>query len=465
MTKMLITTRLDQRVSMNQQLQQAITLLQYNSVDLKQLVQQFIETNPLIDVDEPEVGDNDKTSLISNDAQDESHLTNYSADFNKTRQYQQHQEDNALENYSSPKSLRDYMLEQTLLCKFTVSQQVIAESIIDAVDDNGRLTLTIDDLRESITEPTQPDMETVLEVLKRIQTFDPAGVGARNVRESLLIQLEFLISEDNVWQCANNIITYCYDMFTTNHSKKIMKRLNITQGEYSAAMVLIRSLNPNPGRAYSGDPDINIEPELYVKKIKNTWHVFLAESILTHVKINKQYQDLIKQSKQHGSYEALNRELQEAQWLMKGLQRRNETLIKVAICIVEFQKDFLEYGHAFMKPLNIIDVSHHVNLHESTVSRVTTGKYISTPRGVFELKYFFPSHVSTQAGDICSDTAVKSLIKEIISQEKPGHAHSDSQIAAILKERGIKIARRTVAKYREAIQILPSYQRAQMQPF
>jgi RNA polymerase sigma-54 factor len=463
MTKMLITTKLDQRVSMNQQLQQAITLLQYNTLDLKQLVQQFIETNPLIDVEESEAVDNDNASLISNDAQDESHLTKYSADFIKSRQYHHNQDDNALENYSSPKSLREYMLEQTLLCKFTVSQQIVAESLIDAVDDNGRLNLTLEDIQQSITEPCQPEMGMVEEVLQRIQTFDPAGVGARNVRESLLIQLGFLNADDNVWLLANNIITYCYDLFTVNNSKKIMKRLNVSQEQYSEAMVLIRSLNPNPGRAYSGDPDINVEPELYVKKIKNTWHVFLAESILTHVKINRQYQDLIKQSKQHGSYEALNRELQEAQWLMKGLQRRNETLVKVAICIVEFQKDFLENGHAFMKPLNIVDVSHHVNLHESTVSRVTTGKYISTPRGVFELKYFFPSHVSTQGGIDCSDTAVKSLIKEIISQEKAGHAHSDSEIAAILKERGTKIARRTVAKYREAIQILPSYQRVQMQ--
>jgi RNA polymerase sigma-54 factor len=214
---------------------------------------------------------------------------------------------------------------------------------------------------------------------------------------------------------------------------------------------------------FSTEMNINLEPELYVKKVKNKWQVFLAESLLTQVKINKQYQEIIRQHKKQGSYATLKHELEEARNLLKGLKKRNETLLAVGSYIIELQQDFLERGPAFMKPMNIVDVSQVLTIHESTVSRVTTGKYIMTNRGVFELKYFFPSHVGMQTGDTCSAIAVKSYIKEIINQETVEHALSDEEIAEILRKKGITISRRTVAKYRESMKILASYQRAREQ--
>ena len=451
-TKMLVSVRLDQRLTMSQQLRQAITLLQYNTLDLKQLIQQHIETNPLLEVDEPEV----ESDFFSTDLK-QGELTKYSADFNKTSQY--YEGEDTLENHAVAKTFHDYLLEQTLLCQFNPAQQIIAEMLIHAIDENGYLVMSLEEIQQSAELSVTPSLDSIGDVLKTIQTFEPIGVGARDLRECLLIQLEFYNKKDAAWDCAYKIVSQFFDVISENNPRKIMKKLEITQKDYNDAMNIIRTLHPNPGAQYVSEDYLNIEPELFVKKIKNTWQVFLAGSILTSLKINKQYQDVIRNSRAHDSYAALKQELEEAKWLMKGLKRRNETLLNVATYIMEMQQDFLEQGHSAMRPMNIIDVSQALNVHESTVSRVTTGKFIITPHGVFELKYFFPSHVSTKNGDTRSATSVKSLIKDIIAQEVDGHIFSDNEIADILQKKGINIARRTVAKYREALNILSSYQR------
>ncbi len=461
--KMLVTVKLDQRLMMSQQLRQAIMLLQYNTLELKQFVQQCLEKNPLIETEETEehVSLDETPTMVSGAEEDSSQLFKYSA--NLSRRHVNYEDESTIENYSAQKSLREHLLEQTLLCQFDQLQQTIAEAIVDAIDDNGYLTMSLEDLQCAISEMNPPDIHIVKEVLKKVQTFDPVGVGSRDMRECLLLQLDCHLEKNTTWQTAYNIVHDYFDTESFTNSKKIMKQLGVTRQQYQAALVLLRTLDPHPGMQYSENTDMNIEPELYVKKIRNTWRVFLSESILTSIKINTQYQDLIKKNKQHGSYGGLKQELEEAKWLIKGLKKRNETLFAVASHIVELQKDFLDLGPSHMKSMNIADVAQELDLHESTISRVTTGKYIATPRGVFELKYFFPSHVSTQTGEFCSAIAVKELIKEIVSQETEQHALSDSDIAAQLKARGINIARRTVAKYREALRILPSYQR-QMQP-
>jgi RNA polymerase sigma-54 factor len=454
---MQLVAKLDQRLAMNQQLRQAITLLQYNTIELKQLVQHYVENNPLIDVEEAENAEHRQEA-----DGDKNRNNDYTAALTKAHQHQDYRSDNALENYSVPLSLREYLLDQTLLCKFDDIEQCVAEAIIDAIDDQGYLTMTTTEIREAIDSTGVIDVAFVDAVLKRIQTFDPSGVAASSMQESLLIQLEQLPEQHPAWSIARRMITDCFDMIASNNSKKIMKKLGISATEYTAAMNLIRSLDPQPGLRHSNEMDIHSEPELFVKKVGDTWQVYLANSVLTHVKINKQYQDLLKKSKKEGAYEALTQELQEAQWLLKGLKKRNETLLRVAMHIVEMQNEFFDQGHSAMKPMNIIDVSQALELHESTVSRITTGKYISTPHGIFELKFFFPSHVLTHSGDTCSDTAVKALIKEIISNEAENHILSDGEITLLLQEKGINIARRTVAKYREALKILSSYQRQQL---
>jgi RNA polymerase sigma-54 factor len=452
-TKMLLTARLDQRLVMSQQLTQAITLLQYTTLDLKQIVKQYIETNPLIDVDEHEPEEQTHA--------DENQSFQHSAASRKISRYNKDnvQDDNTLENYSIPKGLREHLLEQTLLCKFNPLEQQIAEGIIDAIDENGYLSMSADEIQQILQTADASLVETVI---KKVQSFEPPGIACRDMRECLSLQLQFLAPKDDTHSLACDIISHHFELLALRNVKVLVKKLGVNQEQYNAAMALIRSLNPKPGLQYSNEIEHNMEPELHIKKIKDKWCVFLNESILTNVKINQTYHEAIKSNRKHASYEALSKELQEAQWLLKGLQRRNETLLKVATHIIKLQHDFIEHGQAFMKPMNIIDVSQALELHESTVSRVTSGKYISTPRGVFELKYFFPSYVLTESGETCSDTAVKEFIKEIIGREAMEHKYySDGEIAALLKEKGIHIARRTVAKYRDALRILPSQQRAQ----
>lgn len=454
-TKMQMSVKLDQRLTMNQQLRQAITLLQYNTLDLKQFVQQCIETNPLLEIEETENSQEENENSSYEEEQNPAEF-NYSA--NSTKLHSSYDE-SILENCAIPKSLRALLLEQTLICQFDEIEQIVAELIVDAIDEKGYLTMSLEEIQRTIVDVEIPSMDLMQNVLNKIQTFEPLGVASRSIRECLLIQLESLTEKNATWELACQIISQYFDTIAANNTKKMIKNLGVTTKEYADAMDLIRTLNPNPGITYSSDNSGNVEPELYVKKIKNEWRVFLTKSILTDIKVNNQYKELIKENKKHGSYPSLKRELEEAQWLLKGLQRRNETLLNVGTYIVELQKEFLDHGHTHMKPMNIIDVSQALNLHESTVSRVTTGKYIATPRGVFELKFFFPSHVSTQAGDECSATAVKAHIKDIINHEVDGHVLSDNELTEILKQKGINIARRTVTKYRESLNILSSYQR------
>lgn len=463
--KMILTTKLNQQLVMNQQLSQAITLLQYNSQELKQLVQQYIDTNPLIEhesidlTDNNDTEDNDIKPDPSTNHEDVTHLNQYSADISKSSNYAG--DESLLENIPASKSLRQHLLDQLPLCGFNSSEQTLAEAIIDAINDDGRLIHTKDEIIQSGHLDAVSTLDYFPKVLERIQQLDPPGIGAYTLQECLLIQIKLGNYDDILANTALNILNDYFDLLATNKLKLLQNKLKIETDIFNNAIQLIKSLDPKPGLNFTNDLGLHIEPELFVKKIRNEWKVFLAESILTKININKEYQNIIKTHKTHQAYAALSKELQEAQWLIKGLQRRNETLLITANQIIKHQLNFLEHGKTFMKPLNISDISAEVGLHESTISRVTTGKYIATPFGVFELKYFFPSYVLTDTGHSCSEVAVKEHIKEIVSNETAIHVYSDSDIAKLLKEKGINIARRTVAKYREALKILPSYQRSQ----
>ncbi len=450
---MLMTMKLDQRLAMSQQLRQAITLLQYNTVELRQLVQQYIETNPLIDIEEIELASNYE-NLDENNFQSASPV-NIS---NQSMQYG----DTSFENYPQIKSLREYLIDQTLLCKFNNVEQTIAEAIIDTIDDDGFLTMSLEEIYQSILEISPVTMEQIESILKKIQTFDPAGIASHDIRECLLNQLHACYLKNNIWDLAHEIINKLLENFSFNSIKQIIKQMKGSNQDYAGAISLIKSFNFHPGGQYISNNNLHHKPELYVENISGNWQIYLVDSVLTHVKINKQYQELMKKDKKHAAYASLKQELEEAKWLVNGLKKRNQTLLQVANHIIKMQQEFLIHGHESLQPMNIIDVSDALGLHESTVSRITTGKYISTPYGVFELKYFFPSQVATQSGDGCSSVTVKSFIKDIISKETAKHIYSDSDIVNLLKEKGITIARRTVAKYRESMNLLSSYQR-QMQ--
>ena len=445
--KLVLTTKLDQRMQMSPKLMQAITLLQHNTLELKQIVQTELEQNPLLELEESE-------ETESLDAMEES----ASFQFRSRDQAVSWEEDNGLENLAARYDLTAHLTQQTLLARFNTKEQVIAEAIIAAVDEAGRLTMSDAELKEAITISVSE--EDVAAVVKVMQTFDPAGVCARTLAECLLLQLAHQDIDDGMKSLTERLISHCLLDATTNNIKKKLQALKISDDEYQAALEVLRKLDPQPGLRFAQDDALYAEPELYVKKTRQGWRAYLAESILTRLKIDKQYQQLLKEHRHETASNALQQKLQEAQWLLKGIKRRNETLLNVANEIVKFQSDFFEKGPSGLKPLNIAEIAFATEVHESTISRVTSGKYMVTPYGVLELKYFFPSHLQTLGGAQCSATAVKELIKAIIAKESLHQVYSDGEIAEKLKEQGISVARRTVTKYREAMNILSSYERA-----
>lgn len=455
---MLMTLKLDQRLTMSQQLRQAITLLQYGTLDLKQFLQQELVKNPLLECEDMEASALDAQPVDDYQTIETAHVISADVSHYRATSYR-FEDESSLENMAVAKTLRQHLLEQMLLCRFNPEETCIAETIIDAIDEKGYLTMPLTDIQAVVNDTFIPDLSAMEKILKILQGFDPVGIAARDMQECLLLQLNAMNDRNETWQHAYAIIQYSFSAGANHNTKKLIKKLNISEHEYVEAVGLIRRLNPEPGLTYASEDAAMVEPEVVVEKHKDNWQVYLAESILTNIKINNQYQELIRQHKKDNSFDVLKKELESARSLLKGLTRRNETLLAVASYIVEMQKEFLEQGPLAMKPMNIIDAANALGLHESTISRITNGKYIATPKGVFELKYFFPSYVATQSGDTCSATSVKAYIKEMISTETLSHVLSDADLVEKLKEKGIHIARRTVAKYREAMNILPSYQR------
>jgi RNA polymerase sigma-54 factor len=444
-----LTQKLDQRLTMNQQLRQAIMLLQYNTIDLKEMVKKLIEENPLLEAEHEDI--NTQSDIKAQ--QENAYL--YSPDITTELGGRS---DFYLDNITAPPNLRQHLMAQTVYCQFSNLETDIVEAIIDGIDDNGYLSMSIDEIIHSLSL-SDVTADLIEKMITKVQSFDPPGICARNLRECLFLQLQSLKDKNAYWEIACKIVNEYFEAKKLINNRHILKSLQISQHDYLMALNLIKSLNPRPGLLYALDIHSDIEPELYVKKIKNSWRVFITESILTNVRVNQHYQELIRQRKRSDKGKSLHKELQEAQWLIKGIKRRNETLLAVGSFIMESQLEFLEHGPAYVKSMNLQEVAQALSLHESTISRITTGKYIATSWGVFELKYFFPSHVTTMTGEICSAATVKALIKKIIDEEISSNILSDNDIMMILKEQGINIARRTVAKYREELNILPSYQR------
>lgn len=459
MNKMLIRTSLDQRMMLSPQLLQSIALLQYTNLDLKELFDKTLEENIFIEEhDEKEL----KFKNLDSGTYEKTlwHESTVERKYGDARSCGQVSDDFFYENYSKPKTLHDYLLEQTLLCQFSKEQQLVAEAIIDAIDDNAQLSISLEEIHKSHHVLFSIPFQTFPQVLSIIQGFDPAGVGWRDNRECLLIQLRNFIEQDKMSVIAQEIVTNYFEFIHVGLSKKHLDTLGISHSEYIEAISLILSLDPKPARQFSQEYNFNIEPDLIIKKHQGRWNIFLNDAVIPRVQLSKSYQSLLQSLKTHDSYPALKEKLHEAQSLLTGLKNRNETLMRVGTFIIKNQEDFLDYGQEYMKPLIISDIASVLHLHASTISRITTGKYMSTPRGVFELKYFFSSHVNTDSGEQCSATKVKMHIKNIIAEENKLHPYSDIQLASMLKDKSIHIARRTIAKYRDALKIPPAYLRA-----
>jgi RNA polymerase sigma-54 factor len=342
------------------------------------------------------------------------------------------------------------------------TDRLIAMAIIDAIDDNGRLTETLEDIHESVSEELEIELDEVVAVLHMLQQFEPAGVCARDLEECLRIQLQQLPADTPYLDQARVLVTRHMNQLASGDFAQIMRRMRLDEDTLRDVLSVLQNLDPHPGLTVGEDTTEYIVPDVFVRKREGRWVVELNPDIAPRLRINDQYAKLVRRADQSDDNNFLRDNLQEARWFLKSLQSRNETLMKVATRIVEHQRNFLEYGEEAMKPLVLHDIAEAVEMHESTISRVTTRKYMHTPRGIFELKYFFSSHVATTSGGECSSTAIRALIRKLVAAENPRKPLSDSKITQLLEEQGIKVARRTVAKYRDTLLIPPSNERKRL---
>jgi RNA polymerase sigma-54 factor len=362
---------------------------------------------------------------------------------------------------SSSQTLHDHLTWQMELTPFSDTDRAIATTIIDSINDDGYLTCDLEDILVAVAHEDL-QLDEVEAVLHRVQQYDPPGIAARDPKECLLLQLNQLKRGTPWLREAIELVGTHFDLLARQDHNQIKRRLKIDDDELIQITNLIRSLNPHPGTSVAEAEPRYVVPDVFVTRKKGQWRVELNPSTTPKLRVNAEYANLIKRADQSDDNNYLKNHLQEARWFIKSLMSRNETLLKVASKIVEFQRGFFDYGEEAMRPLVLRDIAEAVDMHESTISRVTTNKYMHTPRGTLEFKYFFSSHVGTSSGGECSATAIRALIKKLISAEKPNKPLSDNKIAGILGEQGINIARRTVAKYREAMAIPPSNERKRL---
>jgi RNA polymerase sigma-54 factor len=458
---------------MTPQLQQAIKLLQLSAQELETELLEALETNPLLDreesiSDEPlkdsalEQGDTgsgealERAEGVDEYSTEESGWDNYYQAMPATAasappKNQSVGTDRSIDYAdTSADDLEQHLLWQLNLAHCTTADMAIGIAIIDAINDDGYLTESPEDIRNSLLPDYQVETDEVEAVLHRIQRFDPVGVGATSVSECLLIQLELLDPTTPGFLAAGQIIEHHLEILARQDVMALKQALHVDDPSLQVAIDLVRSLEPRPGAKIPSNEVQYVRPDVIVKKINGLWRANLYEEFMPKLTINNYYVNLIGNAKkQDANY--LKGQLQEARWLIKSLETRNETLLKVATAIVAHQYAFFEQGDEAMKPLVLREVAEAIDMHESTVSRVTSRKYMLTPQGVLEFKHFFSSHVGTADGGECSATAIQAMIRKLIEDETPKKPLSDSKIAVILNQRGIDVARRTVAKYREAI--------------
>ncbi|MEL0083953.1 MAG: RNA polymerase factor sigma-54 [Gammaproteobacteria bacterium] len=503
--KQTLELRVSQQLTMTPQLQQAIKLLQLSTLELQQEINEALETNPMLEVDEDQLtGESDNvdfstpevseqiTSAVSPDSgsetSDSDGETGTSVDLNDANTIPDEtpldtdwQETFAESSYelisgSAPtnrqgeelpdftatthkaETLTDHLTWQLDLTPFSDRDRIIAEAIIDAIDGNGYLRASTEDLLASLpVDDEQPyQQEEVITALHRVQQFDPPGVAARDLRECMAIQLNQLGEEAPGREAALLILDHL-DLLAKREFKQLRRKTQLDDDQLRLAIAVIQQLNPRPGSGVADEPTEYITPDVFVRKVGDRWKIELNPAIAPKLQINALYSGMIKRRDSGETNTYLKNHLTEARWFINSLHSRNHTLVKVATAIVDRQRDFFEHGAEHMKPMVLNDIAGDVEMHESTISRVTNRKYMHTPAGIFELKYFFSSHVSTADGGTASATAIQAKIKLLISEEtKP---LSDSKLATLLKDAGFNVARRTVAKYREALKIPPSNER------
>jgi len=492
--KQSLQLRIGQSLTMTPQLQQAIRLLQLSTLELSTEVQEALDSNMMLEVD-------DSSSPSSDASQSEASTETNPSDSKPDDRDASTIESNLNEDNTIPdelpvdtvwediydsmshlptassapsdmadmevvsitgESLHQHLDWQRELAPFSPTDSIIAQAIIDSINDDGFLSTSIEDIHQGLVGEYEIEVDEVAAVLRQVQNFDPPGVAARDLKESLTLQLnQFDNTVDNL-QFARELIQKHFDLLANREYVQIMKQMKLSEEELKEVVVLVQSLNPRPGSHITDTNPEYIVPDVVVSKQKNKWIVELNPDAAPKIRVNNHYASLIKQVSNSSDNTNMKNHLQEARWFIKSLQSRNETLLKVSTSIVNRQQGFLEHGDEAMKALVLHDIAEEVEMHESTISRVTTKKYMHTPRGIFELKYFFSSHVSTASGGECSATAIRALLKKLIAAENRSKPLSDSKLANILADQGIQVARRTIAKYRESLSIPSSNERKQL---
>ena len=480
--KQTLQVRLGQQLTMTPQLQQAIRLLQLSSLELRTEIQATLESNPMLEADEEAtdedyVSEDDFGGLTAQEpagerveavrAEDGGDIGD--ADFSGPWGSVGHgvaaegDDRDPIDTQSTGSdSLRDHLLEQLHLSALTERDEAIAVALIESIRDDGYLGDSLDEIVTGLArDGLAVEIAEAEVMLHLIQRFDPSGVGARDPRECMQIQLAQKASEGGL-ELAQRIIDEHIELLAARDFNGLRRALRVDNEALAEAIGIIQSLDPHPGSRIASETTQFITPDVLVRKENGVWRVRLNPEISPRLRINSTYSGMVRRADRSEQNNFLRDHLQEARWFIKSLESRNETLLRVATAIVEHQRPFLDYGEEAMKPLVLRDIAEQLEMHESTISRVTNEKYMHTPRGVLEFKYFFSSHVSTTEGGECSATAIRAMLKKLIDAEDRRKPLSDHRIRGILVDRGINVARRTVAKYRESMAIPPSNERKQL---
>ena len=489
--KPVLQLRVGQSLSMTPQLQQAIKLLQLSSIELQAEIQEIFESNPMLEKDEESATPEEQEKTADNDDPESTAIeerevhaeqeqiadelpvdSNWEDIYQESTVYSETPQEPARDVYenesNASNSLTEHLRQQFDLIHLSDTDRVIGITLIDEIDNDGYLAESIEDIYQGLIESfPELEMDEVVAVQHLVQHLDPIGTCAQNLSECLSAQLQTLPADTPYLETACKVVSHFIDALGKRDTRLIQRKLDLSEQDLNEVIALIQSLNPKPGAQISNSNPEYIIPDVSVVKRNDHWQVELNHEVAPKLRINSTYADMVKRSRNNkdnnnDDNDYMRTQLQEARWFIKSLQSRNETLLRVAISIIEHQRKFLDYGPEAMKPLVLRDVAEELELHESTVSRVTTNKYMHTPRGIFEFKYFFSSHVGTSDGGVCSATAIRAMIKKLIEEENTAKPLSDSKIAQLLDEKGIKVARRTVAKYREAMSIPSSSERKQL---
>lgn len=483
--------KFSQNLALTPQLQQSIRLLQLSSQELNQELETILQENPLLErTDKNDDGSENINEFasegfstrdaaistttaqkneesVSESAPQDSLSEDYFGGGNSHRWEENNNPDDdndyAFQEAAAP-TLRQHLISQLHLMPLSERDQTLSMFLVDAVNEDGYLEQSLDELEELLPEELEIDMLELETALKHIQHLDPPGVGARNLSECLILQLQLLQKEicdehTNVSELAKQIAEHHLATLASRDYAKLKKTLRCDEESLRIAQQMLKQLNPRPGSDFTKlAAGHYIQHEVVVKKVKGHWLASLNDEVVPKLRINKLYADILKRNRD-SSNQYLNSQMQEAKWMIKNIEQRFSTILRVSQAIIDQQNQFFEHGEIAMRPLVLREIADELGLHESTVSRVTTRKYMLTPRGVFELKYFFGSHVSTDTGGACSATAIRALIKQMVAEENPKKPYSDNQLTEVLSKQGIVVARRTIAKYRESLNIPAANQR------